>query len=365
NDDPNIDNNEGDDAPNVEKTIKATLVINTKAGDQLPSHIAAVVNPTYQLGDEPRDLASLRNVLSDYKSSIDQYGFTMSTSVYLGYNNTEVTSSPILESSIQDTPQGAMLQPVVVYVERVVAKVRVKVDESAFAGRIKTIDGNLAIALVDAEGTEIKANDRQVYAKFTKWNITGTTQRSYLNKHINVAWASNSDFDWTWNYPNFFRSFWAYNCPGAGRLYYSFNELNGAGGATFGTTATQLYCSENAASNTNLETGAGDQYPTCGIMGAVLCYEDGTPVEFYKFLGETLVGEQNLIDAMLTSIRSRHQLYSGEIVDGKKVFKEISAEDIELETAAAARKVALSNASQGRYHSYLTLSLTGSGKRWY
>lgn len=365
NEDPEINDNEGDEAPNIEKTIKATLVINTKAGDQLPKRIAAVVNPTYQLGDEPRDLASLRNVLSDYKSSINDYGFTMSTSVYLGLNNTEVTSTLIPESSIQDTPQGAMLQPVVVYVERVIAKVRVKVDAASFEGRIKMIDGNLAIALVDADGKQIEANGKQVYARFTNWNLTGTTSKSWLNKHINAAWATNSDFDWTWNYPTFFRSYWAWNCPGAGRNYYSFNELVGATGQKFGTTSTQIYCSENAASYGNFDNGAGDQYPTCGIMGAVLCFEDGTPVEYYKFLGETLVGEDNLINAMLTSIQSRQQLYSCEMVDGRKVFSEIKPEDIELETAAAAGKASLDNTSQGRYHSYLTLSLTGAGKKWF
>ena len=365
NDDANINDNEGDDAPNVEKTIKATVIINTKAGDQLPTRIAAVVNPTDQLGDEPRNLESLRNVLSDYKNSIPQYGFTMSTSVYLGHNNTEVTSTPIESSCIQDTPQGAMLQPVVVYVERVIAKVRVQVDAAAFEGRLKTIGNDLAIALVDADGAAIEADGKQVYAKFTNWNLTGTTQKSYLNKHINAAWNNNSDFNWTWNYPTFFRSYWAWNCPNAGRLYYSFNELTGSTGATFGKEATQLYCSENAASNGNFDTGAGDQYPTCGIMGAILCDEQGNPVEFYKFLGETQVGEQNLINAMLSAIQGRHQLYSGEIVNGEKVFKEISAEDIELETAAAAGKVELSNASQGRYHSYITLSLIGSGKKWY
>lgn len=363
--DPEINDNKGSNAPNIEKIIKATLVINTKAGDHLPTRIAAIVNPTNQLGDESRDLASLRNVVSDYKTSIDEYGFTMSTSVYLGMNGTEITSTKIPESSIQDTPQDALLQPVVIYVERVVAKVRVQVNAASFEGRIKTINGNTAIALVDAEGEKIMANDKQVYAMFSNWNLTGTTSKSWLNKHINPAWEAISDFDWTWNYPTFFRSFWAWNCPGAGRNYFSYNNLIGETGAKFGTGATSLYCSENAASNVNFDNGAGDQYPTCGILCAVLCYEDGTPVEFYKFLGETHIGEDNLITAMLSSIQSRKQLYSCEIVDGKKVFTEISAEDIELETAAAAGKATLDNTTQGRYHSYLTLSLTGSGKKWF
>lgn len=364
-DDEGINNNQGSNAPNIEKTIKATLVINTKAGDHLPTRIAAIVNPTNQLGDDTRDLASLRNVISDYKSTINEYGFTMSTSVYLGMDGTEVRNAQISESSIQDTPQGAMLQPVVVYVERVVSKVRVKVDGERFANRIKEINGNMAIALVDADSNSIKVNDKQVYAMFTNWNITGTTSKSWLNKHINPSWENIDGFKWTWNHPAFFRSYWAWNCPGAGRNYFSFNQLIGESGRKFGTTATSLYCSENAASNINFDNGAGDQYPTCGILCAVLCYENGDPVEFYKFLGETLVGEENLINAMLSSIKSRNQLYSCEVVDGKKVFTEISAEDIELETAAAAGKATLDNSTQGRYHSYLTLSKIGSRKRWF
>ena len=131
----------------------------------------------------------------------------MSTSVYLGMNGTEITSTKIPESSIRDTPRGALLQPVVIYVERVVAKVRVRVNAASFEGRIKTINGNTAIALVDAEGEKIMANDKQVYAMFSNWNLTGTTSKSWLNKHINPAWEAISDFDWTWNYPTFFRSF--------------------------------------------------------------------------------------------------------------------------------------------------------------
>lgn len=364
--DPNINDSEGDNAPNVEKIIKATLVINTEAGDKLPTRIAAVVNPTDQIGDEVRSLASLRQVVGDYKSSLSTYGFTMSTSVYLGHNNAEVTSTAIPEESIQDTPQGALLQPVVVYVERVVGKVRVKVDETAFAGRLKTINGATAIALVDADGAPIMAEGKQVYARFTNWNLTGTNVKSYLNKHINTSWLNIAEFQqWTWNHPSFFRSFWAYNCPGNVRSYFSYNELIGSTGAKFGTESTSLYCSENGATVNTIESGAGDQYPTCGIMGAVLCYEDGTPVEFYKFLGQTLVGEDNLLAAMLSSIQGRHQLYSLEVVNGQNVFSEIKAEDIELETAYAAGKADLSNATKGRYHSYITLSEKGRNKKWY
>lgn len=172
-DDAGINNNEGADAPNIEKSIKATLVINTKAGDHLPTRIVAIVNPTDKLSNGSMDLSTLRSVSNDYKSSIGSYSFTMSSSVYMGYNNTEVTSTPIPETAIQDTPQGAMLQPVVVYVERVVAKVRVTVDANAFEGRIKTINKELAIALIDADGNPITAEGKQVYARFTKWNLTG------------------------------------------------------------------------------------------------------------------------------------------------------------------------------------------------
>lgn len=365
-DDPSINDNNGDDAPNIEKTLKATIVINTKAGDHLPAKMMAVVNPSNQLGGESRDLASLRNVINNYKNSISDYGFTMSTSVYLDLNGNEVNCVSIPDECIQNTPEGAMLQPVVMYVERVVAKVRLKVDSEAFGNRLTTIDGKTAIALVDAEGNEIKAEGKQVYAVFTNWNLTGTTRQSWLNKHVSEGWASKNEFNsWNWNYPTFFRCFWAYNCTNAGRDYFSFNELVGATGQKFGTAATQIYCQENAASNINALSGIGEANPTCGIMGAVLCYADGTPVEFYKFLGETHLGESNLIDAMLSSVKSKRQLYSGQLSGGQKVFSDITAEDVTLETAAAAGMATLDNSTKGRYHVYLTLSKSGQSKRWY
>lgn len=364
-DDPGINDNQGSNAPNIEKTIKATLVISTKAGDGLPKRIAAIVNPTDKLGNTSLSLASLREVVSDYKASIAKYGFTMSTSVYLGMDEAEVTSTPIPETSIQSTPEAAKDKPVVVYVERAVAKVRVKVSADEFEDRIKYIDGNTAIELVDAEGKKIISEGKPVYAMFTKWNLTRTTSKSWLNKHIHPDWILSENFEWTWNYPAFFRSFWAYNCKDAGRNYFSYNELIGETGKTFGTTATSLYCSEDAASYENPEIGATGRYTTCGILCAVLCYADGTPVEFYKFLGETLLGEDNLINAMLTAIRSNNQLYSYKEVNGKKVFTEISAEDIELKTAYATGNAYLDDNTKGRYHSYITLSEVGLKKKWF
>ena len=366
-----LDENEnegiGDDAPNIEKILNATLVINTKAGDKLPASVVAVVNPSTNIGDDNRDLASLREVLGNYKESIGT-GFTMSNSVYLGSNNVEVTCTPIPQESIQDTPEGALLQPVTIYVERVVSKVRLSVDEQAFAGRIIYIDGDIAIALKDASDDHlpIMVDGKQVYARFTNWNLTSFTTKSFLNKHVNPVWMTNTDFtSWQWNFAPFFRSFWAWNCPDAGREYPSYNELIGSTGAKFGTQPTEIYCQENAASYGNYASGVCDE-PTMGIMGAVLCYADGTPVEYYKFLGQTLVGEQNLLTSMLNSIQSRGSLYSREVVNGKVVFSEISLEDVQLETAAAAGKAELKmDNAGGRYHSFLTLSDTGAAKKWY
>ena len=45
----------------------------------------------------------------------------------------------------------------------------------------------------------------EVYADFTGWNVTNATDEAYLVKNLDAPYA----FDWTWNAPADFRSFWA------------------------------------------------------------------------------------------------------------------------------------------------------------
>ena len=70
---------------------------------------------------------------------------------------------------------------------------------------------------------------------------------------------------------------------------------------------------------------------------------------------------------MLSSIiQSRKQLYSYKMVDGKKVFTEISAEDIiELETVAAAGSFHSSTIQHRTLPFLLTLPLIGSRQKWF
>lgn len=162
------------DMPNVEKQLEAVLVIHKNAGDAFPAKIVAVINPqsVNELGDGSLSLSNLRNKYQDFvasaKTSTDSKGaFAMINSVYAtSINGDEITATEVSAESYQPTEELAKKNPVHIFVERCVAKVRLK------WGSELGYDNTKGIALKDKEGNDIKVSEKQVYFKTTAWNLT-------------------------------------------------------------------------------------------------------------------------------------------------------------------------------------------------
>lgn len=137
-------------------------------------------------------------------------GFVMSNSVYEDgaiVKATDITSDNIYTSPDPTVNVGDKLgtaaevealgiSPVVIYVERVAAKVRVK---SSVADATSGL-----IAVVDADDKPFTVNDAPVYAQVLGWNVTNTTDCSYLIKDV-----AETDLFTPWNNAGFYRSYWA------------------------------------------------------------------------------------------------------------------------------------------------------------
>ena len=131
----------------MEKKLNATIVISTKDGDKLPEMVAAVLNPPtdtnnkIKWGEDSKTLTQLQAVVDNYaQTGLTKDGyFVMFNSVYYNAaNSTEVIAIPITTDNLQKEAADARLHPVTIYVERSVAKVKVKLDIEGFSdGRLE------------------------------------------------------------------------------------------------------------------------------------------------------------------------------------------------------------------------------------
>ena len=256
--------NTGDD---IESKLKATIVINTAAGDGIPQRIAAVLNPT-GLDNTSKSLSELKAVVADYAASgenglTSKGKFVMFNSVY-GENSAEVCAVPIESDHLQKTEALAKANPVTIYVERSVAKVSVALGSAVSAA------GSDKLALKDKDGNDLKVpvGGEQVYLKLNGWSLTAETDEGRLVKAIDPTWTSS----W-WNGTH--RSFWAINSEDAANDYDTYNNtINNA-------FSTSLYTNENA-----LDYASSSINRTKVILKGTLCKADGTtPFTIIRHLG--------------------------------------------------------------------------------
>lgn len=373
------------DMPNIEKKLSAIIVLHVKQNAALPTQMVAVVNPDKVPGLDQSasyDLDALRAIAGDMVSvAVGPDGaFPMFNSAYMN-GTKEVYATAIPESAYSKTREEAMNNKVNVYVERCVAKVRVSLGEFA-EGRVKVIDGQTYIKAVDAKGNDIKVEvyaegkptgeKKQVYVKLTGWNVTASVDKSYIGKHMDATWPIDLFGTEPWNYDPYFRSYWALNASELTPNYYALNELNRIGKAFGGKdVANSVYVNENAPQTDGLtEESVNFQGRTKDftkvIVGATLCFEDGTPVEVCKYAGLTMAGQDQLKQFMLNSLVGNGMLYTGTVTEGQGgQSRSLTAADVQFVTALAYgdENVDRSETSNGRYITYLTL--VNPETKWY
>lgn len=360
----------GDNMPNVEKILSPTIVISTKAGDRLPTRIVAVINPvTEALGEGNLDLTTLRNRTKDYVAAATgtNGAFVMINSVYS--QNGEIAATAVSNANYSDTENGAKANPVNIYVERCVAKVRVTLG----TGVEKTESG--LIVLKDKNGNPITVEGKQVYLKTSTWNVTAETPEGYLSKHIDASWASDLFGNEAWNYYPFFRSFWAINPAGVKPNWHSFDDIAANGGKNYtGDLANSIYINENAVQALGItaeSTGADVEPFTKVLIAGELVDAEGNAIEVCQYAGAKIIGEASLKKLLLQNLANNGMIYSYETTGTETTYTALTDADVKfvsgLDAAAAleeGKKPTESEATQGRYLVYLQLTETGAAKNW-
>lgn len=358
----------GNNMPNVEKILSPTIVISTKAGDRLPTRIVAVINPvTEALGTENLTLTQLRNRTKDYVAAATgtNGAFVMINSVYS--QNGEIAATAVSNDNYSSTEDGAKANPVNIYVERCVAKVRVTLDT-----KVEKTESGL-IVLKDKNGNPITVEGKQVYLKTSTWNVTAETPEGYLSKHIDASWASDLFGNEAWNYYPFFRSFWAINPAGVKPNWHSFDDIAAKDGKNYtGDLANSIYINENAVQTAGItaeSTGADVEPFTKVLIAGELVDANGEPIEVCQYAGAKIIDEASLKKLLLQNLANNGMIYSYETTGTETTYTALTDADVKFVSALDSEFEGKptdfeTEASQGRYRVYLQLTEAGAAKSW-
>lgn len=197
-------------APEVERIYNALLVIDgVKDKPNSGLQIVCVLNAPAGLETGVSDLNTLTDKFNDY-SMHTPGAFIMSNSVYKDGTN-EVLGAEVADSNIATSAAAALANPVDIYVERVVAKVRAKTT---------TFDNQGAAPVVDGQ-------EKALTIKVTGIEIANIAQTAYLFKNI-----AGITYEWAWDADNK-RSYWEIVPASLAYGNKSYNNIVGDSGDDF------------------------------------------------------------------------------------------------------------------------------------
>lgn len=210
--------NDKKDNPNVEMVSKAVLVIEGNKGTS-PATMVAVVNPStlkddggdgldgrvYTL-DQLKTDAAFAHYFHTHTDDGKCVNFVMSNSAYVDKGASKCSS--IVTGHVETDSTAAKTNPVDIYVERVVAKVRTGFSNaSKDADRPWTeIDGKKAMKI----GTY---STFDIYAVVDGWGLADEDGKAQVIKQVNTNWTDDQLGIDTWTTSEYHRCFWSASVP--------------------------------------------------------------------------------------------------------------------------------------------------------
>lgn len=291
-------NNGKDDPNHIEQITKSILVIDGVTA-AAPAKVVAIVNPetltTTTLGSGSVTLTDLRSSFEDTQFKNGQGSsaveFVMSNSVY------EKDAKSVCETSISghvtNKRETAENNPVNIYVERVVAKVRASLNTTAFetGDATKWGTGKYGIKV----GTYNSTTDVAVYAVIDGWGVADENGKAKLEKQITPTWTGTDLGITPWSTVDYKRSFWETSVDFTGTNPLVNHKFKDYTSNTITTTPSYLYTLPNTP--TAAITKKYDNNLTKFLVVAHLMYQDGATwknAEICHYKGIDYLGVENL-----------------------------------------------------------------------
>lgn len=379
---------DGDPNKTIEKVAQVTLGINIPEDGKNPALVLAVVNPSPEVlafstnADNTTatligpSLEGLRGLVYDFKTGLTggtgEGGFVMSNSVYvsgLGTSDPAIEDAVSLENKYKESIEAAQADPVVIYVERVLARLDLSIEMTPF----KTFDDGKHPAFEcndDGYKVDDKEQNTKIYVKFLGWNVTTTTSASRLVKSVSTEWGKDDIFGGSeiWNTSDYFRSFWAIN-PAANKFDYQYGIFNPSADDDDDddsndeninpanlldipvTGSTTVYLQENAAQSAD-EPAVAEGNATKVIIAAQLVDAEGNYIELAEWAYKKYTLE-NLKTVLAGSALS--SLYKK---NGDTAYDQIEDTDIDFTPAKKP------DTDGGNYYVYATLAEDSESAEW-
>lgn len=211
--------NETDPDANIEYFGNNVLLLRNLKKTGYPKYLLTVLNAPADLKPVvgTSTLDAVRNQLIDIRlknKDSEDTDFVMSTTSYNRGSSTEPYYANILsENNFRKEPAPAADDnPVIIYVERLAAKVRLNVASTMTA---VTLDNGMKGYRVPASVSG-NPNDQgganegvsDVYVTFEGWDLSNYEPKSYVSKNLD-EFSTTSIGDWNWNASQSYRSYWA------------------------------------------------------------------------------------------------------------------------------------------------------------
>lgn len=285
--------------PAVERIYNAVLVVDGKeAKPEDNLQIVCVLNAPSEL-ESVTTLSDLKEKIADY-SAHEEGTFIMTNSVYKD-DDKEVLGATVNEKNIAKSADVALANPVQIYVERVVAKIRATTANFTNSGANPTIDGQ----------------EKKLTIQITGIEIANIADRSYLFKNINGI-----TYDWAWDVNNK-RSYWEIvptTEQGLGYNNQSYNNIvtnspkEGENNA-FDITKVTNYVEYIQPNTSNQKTAV--------LVTAELLDEDNTPFSFVYLRGGYFTPDKAL------ALIAQHVANKGYWKKNGNKYEQLSTEDFE------------------------------------
>ena len=328
----------------VETTTEAVLVLNGEA-NTAPASMLAVVNPDIcnaeVLGNGTSQRLSYLRTSATGSKWMDNTGFVMSNSTYKE-SGVDVCSTQ-LAGKLYASSQDATDNPTPVYVERVVAKVNVSVNEKYVREGEKTPAwskettgshqdqwkikvGTLTISQ-DENSNDVKNYD--IYAWIQGWGIADEDGKAELTKQIDNNWTDATlgfEEGNPWNVLAYHRCFWSRSVP--------FDKDNSPVNHPFNAYTQQLGTAKYTLPNTP-DSRPSDLYNgnnlTKVLVAAKLGYQDGDTwkeAEICSYKGQDFLGIANVKKVILNELKKYY------LKKSDNTYENMTADNIDFDANA-------------------------------